>query len=602
MFVNIKKKLKQNKLTRLPFRLLSLIKNKGVLKTLRKLKQFYRKRFLKSKFYKYNKISQSEIKKQQEFSRTSNLEISIVVPVYNTEANYLKDMVESVLNQTYQKWQLCIADGSDEAHDYVGKVIRNYSQLDKRIAYKKLEENKGISQNTNACLEMADGDYIALLDHDDILDRTALYEVAMTALETGADLIYTDENTFSSVPQRAYLPAFKPDFSPDTLRSYNYICHFLSFSKELLNKAGSFCSEYDGSQDYDLLLRLSEKSKKTAHIPKILYYWRAHKKSVAGGVDAKPYALKAAKMALSEHLERLGLKGEVYDGEVPSTYHIQYEIDGNPLVTIIIPNKDHIKDLELCLTSIKNKTRYSNYEVIVVENNSSEQSTFDYYNRIENEMGVEVLYWKGDFNFSEINNFAVKAVQGEYIIFLNNDIEIISENWIQEMLMFCQRKDVGAVGAKLLYPDGTVQHAGVILGLGGVAGHAHKYFDNSDTGYAYRLVVSQNLSAVTAACMMISKQVFDDIGGFDPQFQVAFNDIDLCMKIREKGYLIVFTPFAQMYHYESKSRGAEDTEEKIVRFQNETKLFRQRWEEELKNGDPYYNKNLTLDREDFSFA
>lgn len=541
-------------------------------------------------------------REQEENARfPKDIKFSVLVPLYNTPDSFLKAMIESVQAQTYKNWELCLADGSYKEHSFVGEICKKYADGDRRIKYEKLERNLGISENTNACIRMATGEYIALLDHDDLLHPSALYEVMRAICEHGADFIYTDENTFSEKPRDAYNPHFKPDFSPDTLRSYNYICHLSVFSRELLDSVGYFRSEYDGSQDYDLILRLTEKAKKVFHIRKILYYWRAHKNSVAQDVGAKPYTVTAAKKALAAHLERCGLKGEVLDSSVPTTYHIKYEIDGNPLISIIIPNKDHTDDLDICLKSLYGKSSYKNFEVIVVENNSTEKETFEYYEAIAQKHGnVKIVKWEGNFNYSAINNFGVNYAKGEFILLLNNDVEIINGSCLEEMLMFAQRKDVGAVGAKLYYSDDTVQHAGVILGLGGTAGHAHKHFGRSHPGYMARASIAQNLSACTAACLMMRRDVFDEVGGLDESFEVAFNDVDLCMKIRKKGYLVVFTSYAELYHYESKSRGNDSTPEKLERFRGEIDRFKEKWQKQLDDGDPYYNPNLTLTRDDFS--
>ncbi|MBE6809891.1 MAG: glycosyltransferase family 2 protein [Ruminococcaceae bacterium] len=526
-----------------------------------------------------------------------NVCFSIVVPLYNTPIKFLREMIKSVQNQTYANWQLCLADGSDNEHSYVGEYVTSIN--DSRIRYKRLEKNMGIADNTNACIEMADGDYIALFDHDDLLHPSALFEMAMVA-QKGADFIYTDEVTFVGKPSNITIYNFKPDFSPDTLRSYNYICHFTAFSKELLDMVGCFNREYDGSQDYDLILRLTEKAKCIAHIPKALYFWRSHKASVASDVSAKPYVVESAKRALLAHIKRLGLSGRVEDATVPTTYKIQYDIIGEPLVSIIIPNKDHTEDLEKCLSSVYEKSTYKNFEVIVVENNSTEPETFEYYKTAQSKYNnLRVITWESGFNYSAINNFAVEQAGGDYILLLNNDIEVITSDWIEQMLMFAQRKEVGAVGSKLYYEDDTIQHAGVIVGLGGVAGHSHKGFARDNPGYMARASIAQNLSACTAACLMIRKDVYNEVSGLDEGYAVAFNDIDFCMKIRAAGYLIVFTPFAEFYHYESKSRGDEDTPEKRARFNSEIFRFQERWETQLKAGDPYYNPNLSLDSEDF---
>ena len=546
-------------------------------------------------------ISAQRREQEENAQFPKDIKFSVLVPLYNTPESFLKAMIESVQAQTYKNWELCLADGSDSEHSFVGEICKKYADGDRRIKYEKLERNLGISENTNACIRMATGEYIALFDHDDLLHPSALYEVMRAICEHGADFIYTDENTFSEEPRDAYNPHFKPDFSPDTLRSYNYICHLSVFSRELLDSVGYFRSEYDGSQDYDLILRLTEKAKKVFHIRKILYYWRAHKNSVAQDVGAKPYTVTAAKKALAAHLERCGLKGEVLDSSVPTTYHIKYEIDGNPLVSVIIPNKDHTDDLDICLKSLYEKSSYKNFEVIIVENNSTEKETFEYYEAIAQKHGnIKIVKWEGNFNYSAINNFGVNYAKGEFILLLNNDVEIINGSCLEEMLMFAQRKDVGAVGAKLYYSDDTVQHAGVILGLGGTAGHAHKHFGRSHPGYMARASIAQNLSACTAACLMMRRYVFDEVRGLDESFEVAFNDVDLCMKIRKKGYLVVFTPYAELYHYESKSRGNDSTPEKLERFRGEIDRFKEKWQKQLDDGDPYYNPNLTLTRDDFS--
>ena len=531
-----------------------------------------------------------------------DITISILVPLYNTPENYLVEMIESVTSQTYSKWELCLADGSDDEHDYVGKICRKFAKKDKRIKYKKLDENKGISDNTNACIEISSGEYIGLFDHDDLLHSSVLYEVMKAICEKDADMVYTDEVTFEGDDVTNIVNyAFKPDYAPDTLRSYNYICHFTVFSRELMKKAGGgFNNRFDGSQDYDLILRLTENAKNIVHVPKALYFWRSHAASTASSISAKPYIIESAHKALAEHLERQGLKGEVLDGVAPSIYKIKYEIKGEPLVSIIIPNKDHTDDLDLCLQSIFNKSSYKNYEIIIIENNSTEQETFEYYDKIKQHEKVQVVYWEHEFNYSAINNFGVQYAKGEHILLLNNDVEILNEDWLEQMLMFSQRSDVGAVGAKLYYPDDTIQHAGVIVGVGGVAGHSHKYFHRSDPGFMARASIIQNLSACTAACLMIPRKVYDEVGGLEEGYAVAFNDVDLCMKIRKAGYLIVYTPYTELYHYESKSRGFEDTPQKVARFNTEINRFKSRWGKELEAGDPYYNPNLTLASEDFA--
>ncbi len=547
-----------------------------------------------------NPYTKKQLQAQRETQFARDIRISVLVPLYNTPVRFLKEMIASVQAQTYANWELCLADGSDADHGEVEETVKIYQATDDRILYRRLEKNGGISENTNACAVMASGEYIALFDHDDYLHPAALHDVMCAICDQGADFIYTDEATFVKKPRDAYSPNFKPDYSPDTLRSYNYICHLSVFSKELFDKVGGFRKEFDGSQDYDLVLRLTEVANCIVHIPKLLYYWRCHTGSVAFDISAKPYTVTAAKGALAEHLDRVQLKGTVTDSAIPSTYRIRYDIEGSPLVSILIPNKDYAETLDTCIRSVEEKSTYRNFEILIIENNSTEDATFAYYDKICAEYdNIKVLRYEGGFNYSKINNFALPYAKGEYVILLNNDIEIITPNWIEEMLMFTQRKDVGACGMMLYYDDDTVQHAGVILGIGGIAGHSHKGYRRGDYGFVSRLTIAQNLSAVTAACMMVKKSAMEEVGAFDETLAVAFNDVDLCLKLRQAGYLLVFTPYAEAYHYESKSRGLEDSPEKIKRFQGEILRFREKWDDVLQAGDPYYNPNLSLEHEDF---
>lgn len=593
--------LKKIRVVSLAIKAIKMTNKNGISYTIDRVKEkLSRKK--KTKDFKLKELYTAEELEQQKnvvFDKT--IKFSIVVPLYNTPMNFLKEMIESVQNQTYQNWELCMADGSDEAHANVGKYCEALAENDARIKYQKLVENFGISGNTNACLEMATGDYIGLFDHDDLLHPAVLFENMKAICDQEADFIYTDECTFRNTPEDAYSPHFKQDYAPDTLRSYNYICHFTVFSRALYHEVGGFRSEYDGSQDYDLILRLTEKAKHIVHIPKILYYWRASANSTAADISAKPYTIVAAKKALKAHLDRVGLKGVVTDATVPSTYRIKYEIEGEPLVSILIPTCDHWKTLDRCLKSIFALSTYKNYEIVLIENNSKEEETFAYYNTLKENDRIRYVEWKGHFNYSAINNFGARHANGDYYLLLNNDVEIISPDWIQEMLMYAQRRDVGVVGAMLYYPSDKIQHAGVILGIGGVAGHAHKYYKRGSYGYMSRLTIAQNYSAVTAACLLVSKQVYDEVGGLNEKFEVAFNDVDFCMKVRKAGYLNVWTPYAELYHYESESRGLEDTPEKQMRFKSEIDRFHSIWFKELEEGDPFYNVNLSITHEDFSY-
>lgn len=551
-------------------------------------------------------FSKSQLEMQRNYRFPQEKTFSIVVPLYNTPPEFLKEMIQSVRDQTYGKWELCMADGSDPEHSNVEEICREYVRMDARIRYTKLERNLGISGNTNACLEMVTGDYIGLFDHDDLLHPAALFEVMRTISQTGADFIYTDELTFSKKLRNVISAHFKPDFAPDNLRANNYICHFSVFSRQILKEAGPFRGAYDGSQDHDFILRATEKAKNIAHIPEVLYYWRSHPSSVAWDINSKLYAVDAGKRAVSDHIRRMGMSAKVESSiAFPTIYRIGYDLTAFPLVSIVIPNKDHYEDISRCVDSILGSSTYPNFEVVIIDNGSSDPNVLDYYKSLkekETAAKISVLSWPHNFNYAAINNFGVQFASGEQLVLLNSDTKIISPNWIEEMLMYAQRPDVGAVGAKLYYADDTIQHAGIILGLGSdrVAEHAFHKADKQNTGYMGRLYYAQNYSAVTGACVMIPRHVWEETGGLDEDFVVALHDVDLCMRIRKAGYLIVWTPYAELYHYESKSRGKEDTPEKQKRFAEEVKRFRARWEKELAAGDPYYNPNLTLNRDDFS--
>lgn len=577
------------------------LKKKGIRYVIR---QIVKKYFIKNEYTKY--VLRNNIMESNALFVNSGGDypvISIVTPVFNTPKKYLREMIDSCLAQVYPYWELCLADASDKFHDYVGEIIRQYADLDYRIKYRKLSENKNIAENTNEAVRMTSGDYIALFDHDDVLHADALFEYYKVIKDKNADFIYCDEMTFVKKPGNVSVIHFKPDLSMDTLRSYNYICHFTVFRKSLLEKTGLFDSSYDGAQDYDMILKLIENSSTVVHIPRILYFWRGHNNSVAMNKNAKTYAVENGRKAVSDHLNRFHLDAKVESlPAVGFAYRVKYKLSGNPLVSIVIPSRDNAGMLSKCIFSIMQASTYSNIEIIIVENNSSKKETMDYYGSISSGNGIKVVYYDktGDFNYSDVNNFGVKHANGDYILFLNDDIEVISGEWIQELLMFAQRPDVGAVGAKLYYPNDTLQHAGVVVGICGFAGHSHKHFEKENLGYFSRCVIQQNYSAVTGACLMVRKQVFNEVGGFDPEFAVALNDVDLCLRINKAGYHNVWTPFAELYHYESVTRGYEDTPEKKLRFVSEVDKFKKRWKEFLAAGDPCYNVNLSLEREDFS--
>ena len=604
----------------------------GVRGVFRKLDYKKRERAVMSSYGTESFPDEERAQRERNTEFPRMVKISILVPLWNNRREFQIEMLDSVMNQTYQNWELCLADGSDEEHAYIGELCREYAaRSDGRIVYRKLEKNLGIAGNTNACLELATGEYIGLFDQDDILHPSVLYEYVKAINEQGADYLYCDETTFKSGNIDKMLTMhFKPDYAPDNLRANNYICHFSVFARKLLDGAELFRTKYDGSQDHDMILRLTDNAEKIVHVPKLMYYWRSHAGSVASGIDAKPYAIMAAKGAVAEHLKKHG-----YDHfHITSTrafetiFRIRYEIKGTPKISIVIANKDHVEDLRRCVTSIQEKSTYDNYEIVIVENNSESPELFDYYGELldcdftacaEKASGqgrtnnphdagcitnknITVVIYKGEFNYSAVNNLGVQYATGDYILLLNNDTEVITVNWMEELLMYAQRENVGAVGAKLYYGDRTIQHAGVVIGLGAhrTAGHTHYKQSRQNLGYMGRLCYAQNVSAVTGACLMVKKSLFETVGGLEESFAVSLNDVDFCLKLRERGFLNVFTPFAELFHYESISRGADDSGEKAQRYNQESERFREKWKAMLEAGDPYYNPNFSLDRSDFS--
>ena len=553
-------------------------------------------------WYELTKPSEEELQRQRETPLPDRPLLSIAIPVYKTPPRYLREMLDSILAQTYENWEVCIADGSP-AGESLEKVLKEYAGKDARFRYEILGKNLGIAGNTNAAIAMAKGDYLILADHDDTLPSHALYEVAKAAGERpDCQVIYSDEDKLDMDGKALFDPHFKPDFNPDLLTSVNYICHLFVVRMDLLKKVGLFRQEFDGAQDYDFIFRCTEASKAVYHIPKVLYHWRCHQNSTASNPDSKRYAFEAGARAIKAHYERMGIKAlSVEKGVDYGIYHTKFEIQGNPLVSVIIPNKDHSQDLDTCLRSILERCTYKNLEFIVVENNSTQPETFRYYEQIQKEFPcVRVVRWEREFNYSAINNFGAGFAKGEYLLLLNNDTEAINPDFIQEMLGFCQREDVGIVGARLLYGDDTIQHAGVVIGFGGIAGHTFIGLHKAENSYFHRAMCAQDYSAVTAACLMTKKSVFDQVGGLSQELAVAFNDIDYCMKVRALGKLVVYAPYALLYHYESKSRGLEDTPEKVARFNREVAIFIKKWPDIIRKGDPYYNPNLTLRKSNFA--
>lgn len=526
--------------------------------------------------------------------------ISVAVPAYRTPEKFLAQMIDSLLAQTYGNWELCIANGSPE-DGAMKKVLEEYTKKDSRIRVSELTENKGIAGNTNAALEMARGEFVGLLDHDDLLAPNALYEIVRALDEDRTlDAVYTDEDKVTTELDEHFQPHLKPDFNLDLLRSNNYICHFFVVRRSIVQKVGGFRQEFDGAQDHDFIFRCIETAEKVGHIPEILYHWRTHKASTADNPASKMYAFDAGKRAIEAHLKRTGTEGTVSHTPDLGFFRVKYPVQGQPLVSIIIPNKDEKETLKACIDSIREKTEYPNYEIIIVENNSTTDEIFQYYKELSQDPRIRLLRWKKEFNYSAINNYGVRHANGEYLLFLNNDVTVITPGWIRELLGVCQRPEVGAAGVKLIYPDNTIQHAGCVIGLGGIAGHMFVDMPANRTGYLHKASILQDMSAVTAACMMMKRTAFEEAGGFTEKLSVAFNDVDLCLKVRKNHKLIVYDPYVQLYHMESKTRGAEDNKEKVRRFQEEIEYMRCQWIDILKKGDPYYNKNLSLTKWNYS--
>lgn len=548
----------------------------------------------------FNKINPNEarLKEQRDYKFASNYKFSILIPVYRPDVKFFTLMLDSIVAQTYDNWQICLADGSGEGYT-VENVVKPYTEKygEDKVKYIKLENNLGIAENTNAAMRMADGDFIVFGDHDDELHPTALFE-CMRELERypQADFIYSDEDKIIEATGHHTEAHFKSDLNMELLRSNNYICHLSVVKKSLADKVGVLYTQFNGSQDHDYVLRCVEKAECVRHIPRILYHWRINDNSTAKSASTKTYANTAGVNAVSAHLKRMGIDGEVKNGVAPGFYDIRYKLTEKPLVSVIIPNKDHLDDLTRCLESMENVNNYHNVEYIVVENNSVLEDTFEGYKELEKKYGdkFKLVRWDGMFNYSAINNFGARYAKGEYILLLNNDTSVIEPDSLRCMLAQCQRAEVGIVGAKLLYDDDTVQHAGVIIGYQGVAGHAFTGIGDDVYGYFARAVLSQELSAVTAACLLTKRSVFDEVGGLDESFEVAFNDIDYCMKVRAAGYKIIYDPHAKLHHYEYKSRGAEDTGKKQERFGGEIMHFIDKWRAALIAGDMYYNPNLEL--------
>ena len=540
------------------------------------------------------RVSRQELFAQRKTKFSYAPKFSVVVPLYHTPAKFLKDLVRSMMYQSYANWELCLVNASPE-DVHLTSLLENWAMRDKRIRVIRLEKNLGIAQNTNAGIEASTGEFIAFLDHDDFLEPDALfcYVDALNKDKT-IDVFYSDEDKTDEYAAHYFYPHFKSDFNIDLLHANNYMCHFLAVRKSLVDTVGGLNEKFDGAQDYDFVLRLTEHTKKIYHCPRILYHWRCSNQSTAANQGNKMYAIHAGKAALNAHYKRIGWNARAQEGAVDGWYQTKFTLKEEPLVSILIPNKDHTDDLDVCLNSFFERADYQNYEFIIIENNSVLPETFAYYEKIEKEHdNVKVVYWEAGFNYSAINNFGFKFAKGDYIMLLNNDVELITPDIFQSMLGFCMRPEVGIVGAKLLYNDHTVQHAGVLVGAGGLADHVFKGIHEDDPGYMGRAISSQDVSAVTAACLLVKRSVYEEVGGLEEEFQVAFNDVDFCLKVRKAGYLIVYDADVKLFHYESKSRGMEDTTDRFIRFGNEMMLLNSKWDILSTFVDPYYNPNLS---------
>lgn len=579
----------------------------GFLKTLKKVfkRVFHIKENRKTNQEQYkiwitkNESSESKLEEQKNYKFEKNPKISVVVPMYNTDETFFKELVESLKNQTYSNFELCLADGSENENSNFKQYLE-----DDRIKYKFLNSNKGISENTNEAISLATGDYVGFLDHDDLLSFDALFEVVKTINQQDEpDFIYSDEDKIDENYER-FEPYFKPDFSPETLECNNYITHFVVVKRSLLEEVGKLDSKFNGAQDFDFVLRATEKARKIVHISKILYHWRVHKSSTANVADSKPYAYEAGKKVVEEHLKRTNKNGIVEFGQdIPGVYKIKYEVEDNPKVSILIPNKDHIELLKKCIDSILKLTTYDNYEIVIIENNSEKEETFKYYTEISRNEKVKILDYtktlkkqdKIEFNYSKLINYGVKKVNGDFVLQLNNDTKILTPDWLELFIGYAQNKEIGAVGARLYYEDKTIQHAGIIVGLSGIAGNALVNLPYGKHAYFGREAATRNVSAVTGACLFARRELYKEVGYMDEKnFKVAFNDVDFCLKLLQKGYRVVYNPYIELIHYESKSRGYEYSKEQEERFEKESNNFKEKWKEFLENKDPYYNKNFTL--------
>ncbi len=568
---------------------------------------------LEEMFLHYNKLFLPNVEKSSyqhliekekwtPLCKDQGLCFSVVIPIYNTPENWLKDCIESVQNQIYPNWQLVLVDDASKS-SHVKKVLEDYSSCDSRINVIFLKKPSHICNTTNAGILRSKGDFVTFLDHDDVLSPYALNELASVINKNRKlRLIYSDEDLMSESGERLH-PHFKPDWNPELLSAHNYVTHLACYEKTLLHELGNLREGFEGAQDFDLVLRAKQVLTETQiyHIPKILYHWRMVEGSTAFNPDAKNYATDAGLQALTDHFKSINKDARIQHGKQTNFYRVLWPLpDAKTKISIIIPTRNGKEILEACIESIIKTADWDNYEIIVVDNGSNERDSINYLASLNKHSNIKVLKNDTPFNFSSLNNFGAEHASGEILLLLNNDIEATHRGWLSEMLSLVVRDEVGCVGAKLLYPDGSIQHAGVILGLGGYAAHSHRGSEGSASGYFNRLNVRQNLSAVTAACLMVRKEVYFSVGGLDESFQVAYNDVDFCLRVRAAGFKNVFTPFATLIHHESKTRGEENSKKDVQRFDSEKARLYGRWSEVIDH-DPAYNPNLTRSREDFSY-
>lgn len=544
-------------------------------------------------WFEENKATQTELDLQKKMKLENEPKFSIVVPLFKTNVAYFEELLGSIKAQTYSNWELILVNGSVEDSE-LKKHVDAECDEDERIKKIELEKNEGITLNTAQGIRSCEGDFVCFVDHDDVIEPNVLFEYAQKINEVpDTELLYCDEDKLFADGHKSEV-YFKPDFSLHLLRSNNYVCHMLCIKRDLLMTLDFDDKQFDGAQDHHLTLQVAEKTKNVAHVPKVLYHWRVTESSTSGGSSAKPYAQNATKLAVSAHLKRVGVEAEVEPHPtIPSTTQVKYALpSNNPKVSIIIPNKDQVALLKCCIDSILGKTTYQNYELLIIENNSEEDETFNYYEPLKSLQNVHVHKFEGEFNFSKIMNFGRSKATGDYLLLLNNDTEIITENWIENMLGVCSQPEVGIVGCKLLFPDDTIQHAGILVA--DLPYHFFHHLPNGAINYMNFADVEREVSAVTAACMMVKAETFDEVGGFDEELQVSYNDVDFCFKVREAGKSVVYEPFVKLHHYESISRGHDVDPKAQARLVTEKGKMLVNWTRYFSSSDPYFTPNIAM--------